>query len=271
MDKAVLRKWLDAGYVENGITYPSHKGTPQGGIISPTLSNMVLDGMEQVARSVVPRRNRINFVRYADDFIVTGKSKTILETKVKPAIETFLSDRGLELSEEKTVISHIKDAFTFLGQTFRRHGSTLHITPSKEGVLALVRKIGDLIRQHRSSPMEGLIKKLNQMLRGWANYHRHVVSSEIFSRVDNYVYEQLWRMLQTETSDEVQELAFQEILVSQRTEARVLRNPEIQGEETSSQGSSDMLHRDQKTYQNQGRRKSLYAGIRRLLLAQTEQ
>lgn len=196
MDKAVLRKWLDAGYVENGITYPSHKGTPQGGIISPTLSNVVLDGMEQVALTQsVPRRSRINFVRYADDFIVTGKSNTILETKIKPAIEAFLGERGLELSEEKTVITHIKDGFTFLGQTFRRHGKTLHVTPSKEGVLALVRKAGNLIRQYRSSPIEGLIKKLNQMLRGWANYHRHVVSSEAFSRVDNYVYDQLWRMI----------------------------------------------------------------------------
>jgi RNA-directed DNA polymerase len=195
MDKAVLRSWLDAGYVENGITYPSHRGTPQGGIISPTLSNMVLDGLERVAHSVVPRRSRVNFVRYADDFIVTGKSKTLLQTKVKPAIEAFLRERGLELSEEKTVITHIKEAFTFLGQTFRRHGRTLHVTPSKEGVLALLRKVGDVIRQHRSSPMEGLIKKLNQILRGWANYHRHVVSSEVFSRVDTYVYEELWRML----------------------------------------------------------------------------
>lgn len=58
-----------------------------------------------------------------------------------------------------------------------------------------MRKVGDIIRQHRSSPIEGLIKKLNQLLRGWANYHRHVVSSEVFSRVDTYVYEQLWRML----------------------------------------------------------------------------
>ena len=196
MDKAVLRSWLDAGYVENGITYPSHKGTPQGGIISPTLSNMTLDGLEQVVHSVVPRRSRVNFVRYADDFIVTGKSKTLLETKVKPAIEAFLANRGLELSKGKTVITHIKDAFTFLGQTFRKHGSILHVTPSKEGVLALVRKVGDIIRQHRSSPMEGLITKLNSTLRGWANYHRHVVSSEAFSRVDTYVFEQLWRMLQ---------------------------------------------------------------------------
>ena len=195
MDKAVLRSWLDAGYVENGITYPTHKGTPQGGVISPTLSNMTLDGLEQVVHSVVPRRSRVNFVRYADDFIVTGKSKTLLETKIKPAIEAFLVDRGLELSKGKTVITHIKDAFTFLGQTFRKHGSTLHVTPSKEGVLALVRKVGTMIRQYRSAPMEGLITKLNSTLRGWAYYHRHVVSSEVFSRVDTYVYEQLWRML----------------------------------------------------------------------------
>jgi RNA-directed DNA polymerase len=195
MDKAVLRSWLEAGYVENGITYPTHKGTPQGGVISPTLSNMTLDGLEQVVHSVVPRRSRVNFVRYADDFVVTGKSKTLLETKIKPAIEAFLADRGLELSKEKAVITYIKDGFTFLGQTFRKHGNTLHVMPSKEGVRALVRKVGDIIRQHRSAPMEGLITKLNSTLRGWANYHRHVVSSEAFSRVDTYVYEQLWRML----------------------------------------------------------------------------
>jgi RNA-directed DNA polymerase len=73
-------------------------------------------------------------VRYADDFIVIGKSKTLLETKVKPAIEAFLADRGLELSKEKAVITYIRDGFTFLGQTFRKHGSTLHVMPSKEGV-----------------------------------------------------------------------------------------------------------------------------------------
>ena len=81
MDKTILRKWLEAGYVENGISYPSRKGTPQGGIISPTLSNMTLDGLEEVVRSAVPRRNRVNFIRYADDFIVTGKSKRLLEVE----------------------------------------------------------------------------------------------------------------------------------------------------------------------------------------------
>jgi len=195
MDKTILRKWLDAGYVENGITYPSRKGTPQGGIISPTLANMTLDGLEEAVRSAVPRRSRVNFVRYADDFIITGKSRSLLEKQVRPVLEHFLAERGLMLSQEKTVISYIRDGFTFLGQAFRKHGRVLHITPSAEGVLALVRKVGTLIRKHVSAPMPVLIKKLNEKLRGWANYHRHVVASEAFGRIDTYVFEQLWRML----------------------------------------------------------------------------
>jgi RNA-directed DNA polymerase len=195
MDRELLRKWLQAGYVENGHLYPSHKGTPQGGIISPILANMTLDGMEQAVLRGIPYRSRVNFIRYADDFIVTGKSKRLLETKVKPAIEGFLSKRGLTLSQEKTKITHIKDGFGFLGQNIRKYGRKLLITPSKEGFTTLLRTIGNLIRRHTSAPMDVLITKLNQMLRGWANYHRHVVSSAAFSRVDNYVYHQLWRML----------------------------------------------------------------------------
>ena len=195
MDKVILRSWLEAGYMENGIMYPTNNGTPQGGIISPTISNMALDGLEQVVRAAVPRQSRVNFVRYADDFIVTGKSKQLLEMRIKPAIEEFLAERGLELSQEKTALTYIKDGFTFLGQSFRKHGRKLHITPSKEGVLALVRKVGTLIRNHTSAPTEDLIARLNKTLRGWANYHRHVVSSVTFSRVDRYVYQELWRMI----------------------------------------------------------------------------
>jgi len=131
----------------------------------------------------------------ATRLIVTGKSKRLLEQQVRPAIETFLAERGLKLSEEKTAITHITSGFTFLGQTFRKKGNGLHITPSKEGILSLKLKVGNLIRQHVSRPMPALVKALNQTLRGWGNYHRHVVSSEAFSHVDTYVYEQLWRML----------------------------------------------------------------------------
>ena len=195
LEKVILRKWLTAGYVENGVMYPSHKGTPQGGIISPTLSNLTLDGLEQAVHAAVPRRVRVNFIRYADDFIITGKSRRLLEETVKPVVERFLQERGLTLSAEKTHITHITNGFTFLGQTFRKVGNILHITPSKEGVQALISKVGMLIRKYTSAPMEALIGKLNQVLRGWGNYHRHVVASEAFTRVDNYVFHQLWRML----------------------------------------------------------------------------
>ena len=208
IEKRILRQWLNAGYVENGIAYPTRKGTPQGGVISPTLANMTLDGLEKVVHDVVPRRSRVNFIRYADDFIITGKSRAILESKVLPAVKKFLGARGLTLSEEKTKITYIKNGITFLGQTLRKHGRTLHITPAKEQISALIRKVGILIRKHTSAPMIILIKKLNEILRGWANYHRHVVSSVAFKRVDTYVYEQLWRMVRRRHSNKSKKWLF---------------------------------------------------------------
>jgi RNA-directed DNA polymerase len=195
IERRILEQWLSSGYRENNTVYPTRKGTPQGGIISPTVMNMTLDGLEEVIHRAVPRRRRVNFVRYADDFIVTAKSRRLLEEHIIPAVKQFLAERGLTLSEEKSKIVHMRDGFTFLGQTFCKHGNTLHVTPSKEGVLSLLRKVGTLIRHYVSAPMAALIKKLNQTLRGWANYHRHGVSSETFNRVDTYVYEQLWRMI----------------------------------------------------------------------------
>jgi RNA-directed DNA polymerase len=195
IEKRILLQWLNAGYVENGFSYPTEKGVPQGGIISPTLANMTLDKLEKIVKQSVPYRSRVNFVRYADDFIITAKSREIILKYVVPAVKLFLEERGLELSKDKTKITYIKDGFTFLGQTLRKHGNTLHITPAKEGVLALIQKVGTIFHKLVSAPIELLIKKLNQGLRGWANYHRHVVSSETFSRVDYYVYKMLWKML----------------------------------------------------------------------------
>jgi RNA-directed DNA polymerase len=195
MEKRILKQWLNCGYVEKGITYPSRKGTPQGGIISPTLSNMTLDGLEQVIYKAAPWRSRVNFIRYADDFVVTAKSKQVLEQHITPAINTFLDKRGLKLSTDKTRITFIRNGFDFLGQTFRKYGNTLRITPSAEGIRSLKIKVGKIIRKYVSAPMKILIKKLNQTLQGWANYHRHVVASEAFKSVDNFVYEHLWKML----------------------------------------------------------------------------
>jgi RNA-directed DNA polymerase len=141
MDKLVLGKWLAAGYMEEGIVYPTEAGSPQGGIASPALANMALDGLEAAAREAVPRNQMIHVIRYADDFVITGASKEVLETRIKPSVVTFLKERGLELSEEKTRITHIEEGFDFLGFNVRKYGGKMLIKPSKA---AVKRFLGDI-------------------------------------------------------------------------------------------------------------------------------
>jgi len=119
-DKTVLRKWLKAGYIYKNKLFPTEEGTPQGGIISPVLANMTLDGLQSKINQRF-KRKKINYVRYADDFIVTGESKEILDNEVKPLIEEFLKERGLVLSQEKTKITHIDEGFNFLGFNIRKY------------------------------------------------------------------------------------------------------------------------------------------------------
>jgi RNA-directed DNA polymerase len=130
MDRAILQKWLKSGYMDKHILHETTDGTPQGGIISPALANSALDGLERVLwekypaatrlKSVGNQRPSVNFIRYADDFVITGKSKELLEGEVKPLVEQFLQERGLELSPTKTVITHMEKGFDFLGQNVRR-------------------------------------------------------------------------------------------------------------------------------------------------------
>ena len=199
MEKALLEKWLQAGFMEQGILFPTKAGTPQGGICSPVLANMTLDGLEQKLRDAFPRttlRGRqatIHLIRYADDFLISGRSKEILEQEVKPLVEQFMRERGLELSQEKTIITHIEDGFDFLGQTVRKYGETLLIKPSKESVQALLGKVRKIIKDNKQTSAGKLIAQLNPILRGWALYHRHVASKKTFSTVDHAIFEMLWR------------------------------------------------------------------------------
>jgi RNA-directed DNA polymerase len=194
MDKRLLGQWLRAGYIETGTFHSTESGTPQGGIISPVLANMTLDGLEQTILAVVPKRGaKVNVIRYADDFIVTAECKETLEEKVKPAIVQFLTERGLLLSAEKTATTHIRDGFDFLGQNVRKAGGKLLITPSKSSVKALLEKVREIIKSHAAVKVEVLIRKLNSVIRGWANYHRHIVAKSIFSKIDDAVYWALQR------------------------------------------------------------------------------
>jgi RNA-directed DNA polymerase len=199
MDRKVLRDWLKAGYVESGKLFPTEAGTPQGGLASPTIANIALDGLEAVlaerfgqTRSAL-ERNRVRLVRYADDFVITGNSKELLEHEVKSCVEGFLAERGLELSKDKTLITHISEGFDFLGQNVRKYDGKLLIKPSGQNVATFLESVREVIRVNRSVKQETLIHLLNLKIRGWANYHRHVVSKETYVKVDYHIWRALWR------------------------------------------------------------------------------
>lgn len=199
MDKVMLSKWLKAGFMEQGQLFPTQAGTPQGGVASPVLANMVLDGLETMLRHHFPsttvngRNAKVNLVRYADDFIITGISPSLLEDEVKPLVERFLQERGLSLSPEKTHVTHIDTGFDFLGQNIRKYNGKLLIKPSQKSVKRLLTKVRDIIRRNPTVKAGKLIWLLNPVIRGWAQYHRHVVSSEIFQTIDHKIFQMLWR------------------------------------------------------------------------------
>lgn len=195
LNKAVLRKWLKAGYIEKKRLFPTPKGTPQGGIISPTIMNMVLDGMETALKKQFPnwKRQKVNFIRYADDFVITASSKELIESEIVPLIKEFLNTRGLQLSDEKSKITHINDGFNFLSQNIRKYNGKLLIRPSKESVQSFKDKIKELFRNNRGIPAHGLIRILNPVIRGWSNYHKGICAKRTFARLGTFIYWQLKR------------------------------------------------------------------------------
>src|SRR6202790_4060930 len=204
MDRAILQKWLRSGYMEKNVLHETTDGTPQGGIISPVLCNWALDGLERLLKEKYPTGTRlksvggkypaVNCIRYADDFVITGKTKNLLEGEIKPLVEQFLRERGLELSPTKTVVTQVTQGFDFLGQNVRRYpNGKLLIKPSKKNVKRFLAGIRKTIKAALGKSAADLINELNPKIRGWANYHRHVVSKRTFNRVDHLIFYKLWQ------------------------------------------------------------------------------
>ncbi|MBF4253162.1 group II intron reverse transcriptase/maturase, partial [Vibrio anguillarum] len=192
-DKRMLEQWLKSGFIDKGLFYRTDEGTPQGGIISPTLMLLTLAGLEQQIKSMaLKKKARANFIGYADDFVVTCTSKDVLENDIKPLIADFLIERGLTLSEEKTRIIHIDDGFDFLGFNHRKYGGKLLIKPSKTNVLSFLSNLRNLIKTHATIPVNNLIKMINPKIRGWANYYRHCVAKRVFGYVGHQLFQALW-------------------------------------------------------------------------------
>ncbi|MGV8108111.1 group II intron reverse transcriptase/maturase [Methanospirillum sp.] len=199
MNKKVLKEFLKSGFIENYHLFPTIKGTPQGGTISPIIANIALNGLEMaLARVFYSRKNgninkkrmnkhKVNYVRFADDFVITADSPETAH-EILVIVKTFLEPRGLALSEEKTLVTHISDGFTFLGWNFRKYKGKLLAKPSKDSQKNIIRKIHDVIHKAMAWTQEDLICTLNPIIRGWAQYHNHAVSSAIFNNLDHVIF-----------------------------------------------------------------------------------
>lgn len=231
--KLIVEAWLKSGAIDKGIFHKTELGTPQGGIISPTLANFTLNGLEKVVYESIyelsrNQEGRINillkdntrtriasglaYVRYADDFIIIVRSKHILNTYIIPTIKEFLYARGLTLSEEKTKIFRLKDKDTqldFLGYTFKYQDKWRHdkhifysnhandrgiaLYPNRDKVLNIIKRIKNIFKESQNSTAYTLIAKLNPIIRGWSGYFNMSNSSHYRDTVRNAIYHLIWK------------------------------------------------------------------------------
>lgn len=206
--KDVIRRWLKAGAVEFGRHYKTIKGTPQGGIISPLLANIALDGMERLfgiytknGNYITPSHRRgknkgISLSRYADDSVGMAPSREIIINYIIPVLREFLARMGLELNKAKTRIVHRTEGFDFLGfriQQFMNRGYSFCVMkPSKDRVKVLLQKVKQILMKNKQATQEDLIKTLNPVIRGWANYFKHSHAKKTFAYIDFRIYKMLW-------------------------------------------------------------------------------
>ncbi|NEP03313.1 MAG: group II intron reverse transcriptase/maturase [Symploca sp. SIO2E9] len=198
--RELIKQWLKAGYVESEIFHETQSGTPQGGIISPLLANIALDGIEKFlsqfkkrqGKNKSPRAPKYGFVRYADDFIITAETKEDIE-EIIPSVKELLKTRGLELNEDKTNSVHVEQGFNFLGFNVRHFQGSCIIKPQKEKVKLFLREIREWLKSNKHASPEAVIQYLNPRIRGWGNYYKHGVSSKVFSYVDHQIFQAIWK------------------------------------------------------------------------------
>jgi RNA-directed DNA polymerase len=195
--RGMVAQWLKAGVVEQGRLHRTEEGTPQGGVISPALLNVALHGMEQAVgvRYLSTGSIRVDSpaaIRYADDFVVHCHTRQeTLEVKAKLA--KWLAPRGLAFNEDKTRVVTLNEGFDFLGFNVRRYRDKTLIKPSKTAVGRIRERLRTELRSLRGSNAQAVIKRLNPIIRGWANYYRTQVSSEVFNALDAYLWRLTWK------------------------------------------------------------------------------
>jgi RNA-directed DNA polymerase len=195
--RGMIAAWLQAGVIDQGRFAPTERGSPQGGVISPVLLNIVLHGMEQAAevryqadghRDVGSARpGSPVVVRYADDLLALCHSREQAQ-QVKARLAAWLAPRGLVFNEDKTRIVHLDDGVDFLGFNIRRYRGKLLIKPSKAAVQRLRERLATEMRAVRGHNAQMVLIRLNPIIRGWSAYYRHVVAARVFNELDSYVW-----------------------------------------------------------------------------------
>lgn len=208
--RELVKQWLKAGYVESKVFHETESGTPQGGIISPLLANIALDGMNHLLagfhkiriyqsspkakrqRTTKQKLGRYGFIRYADDFIITAETKRDVE-EIIPIIKQWLVERGLELNEDKTNITRVEDGFNFLGFHIRQFRGSCFTLPQKDKVKAFLQRIRDWLKSNKHTSQEAVIEYHHPIIRGFGNYYKHGASKEVFGYIDNQIWKILWK------------------------------------------------------------------------------
>ncbi|MBE9170372.1 HNH endonuclease [Pleurocapsales cyanobacterium LEGE 06147] len=219
--RRLVKRWLKAGVMDGKEMFPTHEGTPQGGVISPLLANIALHGLEHRLNQFMeslPGGKRANVaslttVRYADDFVVLHPELDVIN-RIKQVVTEWLEEIGLEMSDKKTKVIHTlvehneqNPGFNFLGFNVRQYpkgktksavstkgtpvGFITLIKPSAEKIKLHNRELGKLVSMLKAAKQEELIAKLNPVIKGWSNYYSSVVSKEVFHDCDNNLFSQL--------------------------------------------------------------------------------
>lgn len=196
-----IAEWLTAGVVDAGRYAPTEEGTPQGGCISPLLLNIALQGLEHAAGVEYDYRGNVKggrptVVTYADDFVALCHSREQAE-QVRDRLSVWLAQRGLGFNEDKTRITKVDDGFDFLSFNIRRYhmasGTKVLTRPSQDAMKKMRRRIADELRALRGASPEEVIRVMNPIIRGQANYYRNGASSKSFQALDNHLWQHLYR------------------------------------------------------------------------------
>jgi RNA-directed DNA polymerase len=210
----IIQSWLKSGAISKIGFEKTPRGTPQGGIISPLLANIALDGMERLfgiysrsGRYVNPSKRvglnkNVSLYRYADDFVVIAPTREVIESYVKPTLVEFLAGVGLNFSASKTAIRHITEGFSFLGFRFQRYNrcsgafKRLMMQPDRERIDRFLQRLKEFTRTQWNTDVKALIRGMNRRIRGACNYYRWSNTSRIFPYMGHRIVEILMRWAQ---------------------------------------------------------------------------